>query len=245
MKNYKIEISYDGSNFSGYQKQGNIDNTIESTLTKAISNFIKEDIEIISSGRTDRGVHALMQVCNFKTSKDINTNTFAKDINQILNRDIAVNNIMEVDENFHSRYLVHNKTYLYRISKKHNPFTRKYSYYYDKKININKMKEASRYLIGTHDFFGFSSLKNQKKNTTRTINSINIVEDEDEIKIYINGNGFLYNSVRIIVGTLLEISEGKKEIDIIDKIFNNKERAYGGRTIPPHGLFLVEVNYKS
>lgn len=243
MYNYKIEVSYDGTNYSGFQKQGNVENTVETAISRGISNFLNEKVEIISSGRTDKGVHAIKQVCNFKTTNEIDMNKFIKNINENLNRDISINNIMEVNEEFHSRYLVESKTYLYKISKKPNPFTRKYSYFYDKKIDINKMKEASRYFVGTHDFFGFSSLKNKKKNTIRTINNIKIEEENDEIHIYINGNGFLYNSVRIIVGTLLEICEDKKDINVIEDIFENKERAFGGRTIPPHGLFLYDVKY--
>ena len=167
-------------------------------------------------------------------------------LNRYLPEDIAVTSIEEVGERFHSRLNALSKTYRYRIAlKKPDVFVRKYVYKTDKKPDVQKMKNASKLLLGTHDFKGFSSVKRSKKSTVRTINFINVEENDGIIEITVNGNGFLYNMVRIICGTLLETGTGEKDESIIKEIFETKERERAGVTLPACGLTLMEVYYES
>lgn len=252
MKNYKIVVMYDGSHFNGWQNQGNTENTIQNNIEIAIKNVINEKVEIIASGRTDKGVHSYGQVCNFK-AKSVLNNEFLVKINEELQNSIVIKSIEEVDERFHARYNVKEKTYRVKVlnSKFNNPISRKYVYHIDDKIDVEKMKKAARLLVGEYDFVGFSSLKKTKKSTTRTITGIdifvkNLVDTSDfgkEIDIVVSADGFLYNQVRIIVGTLLDIGAGKIKEEIILEVLNEKIRAKAGHTIPPYCLYLDNVKY--
>lgn len=245
MYNYKMILTYDGSNYNGWQKQKNTEKTIQEALELAIKNIIKENIEIIGSGRTDKGVHALGQVANFQTKNQYDVKELKNHLNKELRNDITILKISEEDERFHSRYNTKSKTYIYKInnSETQNPFVRKYTYHLPEKLNIQKMKEASKFLIGEKDFQVFSSARNNKKNTVKTIENIEILSENNEILIRFKGNGFLYNQVRIMVGTLIEIGLEKHKPNYINDIFNKKERSFAGRTIPPHGLYLEKVYY--
>ncbi len=245
MNNYKMTISYDGSNYRGWQKQKNSEITIQTSIENAISEILKEKIEVIGSGRTDKGVHAYGQVANFKTRQELNVAEFKTELNAKLNNDIVIINISKVDERFHSRYNAVSKTYIYRINNGElvNPFNRKYCYHLKDKLDIKKMRKASEDLIGKKDFVCFSSIKAGKKNTVKTVESIDIVKEGNDIVITIKGTSFLYNQVRIMVGTLVEIGLDKKDVHYIKEIFKNNDRVYAGRTIPPHGLYLGKVEY--
>lgn len=245
MLNYKIEICYDGSNYNGWQVQKNTDKTIQGAIIESIKKVTGEDVELIGSGRTDKGVHAYAQVANFKLRKDFNPKDLAQKINNNLFNDVVITKIKKVDERFHSRYNAINKTYIYKILNNSvtNPFKRKHYYQYRENIDVEKMKEGAEFLVGKKDFQCFSSIKNSKKSTIKEVLSIDIEKINDEIIIEITGTSFLYNQVRIMVGTLLEIGIGTMEPKFVEEIFKNKTRSHAGRTIPPHGLYLKKVVY--
>lgn len=244
MYNYKMIIQYDGSRYNGWQRQGNVNHTIQQRFENVLSIMCDERIEIFASGRTDAGVHAVGQVANFKCKKEFACNEILDYVNHYLPEDIKVVSVHQVDERFHSRLCAISKTYEYTLAtEKPDVFVRKYVYHVDKKPDINRMQRGAEKLVGTHDFYGFSSLGKTKKSTVRTINSIEISEQDDLIKIRVNGNGFLYNMMRILVGTLYEIGIGEKNVDAIDNILTTKDRQYAGVTLPACGLTLMEVFY--
>lgn len=245
MKNYKITIQYDGTKYNGWQRQKNTKNTIQEKFENVLSLMCGRHIEIFASGRTDAGVHALSQIANFKCQTDKKTNEIMEYINHYLPADILVTSIEEVDERFHSRLNAISKTYEYTIAtKKPDVFLRKYVYFNETFLDVEKMKEASEKLLGTHDFLGFSSIGKTKKSTVRTVNFIDITDTDGLVKIKINADGFLYNMVRIIAGTLFDVGTGKISISNIENIFNAKKRVDAGVTLPANGLKLIEVFYK-
>lgn len=244
MKNYKITVQYDGTKYNGWQRQGNTKNTIQEKFENVLSKMCGVGVEIFASGRTDAGVHAESQTANFKCKTDLICDEILNYLNRYLPEDIRVTSICEADERFHSRLNAASKTYEYSIAlKKPDVFIRKYVYVTDKIPDVEKMRCVSKKLLGKHDFKGFSSVGKTKKSTVRTINSIEITGDEAVLKIRINGNGFLYNMVRIICGTLLEIGTGDLEECVIDEIFAENIRAKAGTTLPACGLMLIEVLY--
>lgn len=244
MKNYKIVMAYSGTRYKGFQKQGNTENTIQGKLENILEKMTGEKILVQGSGRTDAGAHASNQIVNFKLNTEKNKKEILKYINEYLPNDIAVLHIEQVDDMFHSRLNAKSKTYVYRINNTGIPnvFEQNFVFHTNVNLDIEKMRKASKSFLGKHDFLAFSSLKKNKKSTVRTIHNISIFEENNEIKIYIKGDGFLYNMVRIIVGTLIEIGEDKRENDI-DKIFEKGEREYAGFTVPSCGLCLIEVEY--
>lgn len=244
MRNLKLKIAYDGSRYNGFQGQKNTANTIQEVLSKTISEVLDEKIEIIASGRTDAGVHAFGQVINFKCKSELNEEDILNKLNKNLPSSISVKSIEEADFAFHSRFDAKRKTYVYRIlnAKTPCPFLKKYTYFYPHTMDLDKMKNASALFIGSHDFRAFSSGKS-KKSTVREIDSISFEHHGDEIHIVYEGNGFLYNMVRIITGTLLQINEGTLSESDIKKAFEENTRAFAGFTAPSWGLFLKEVQY--
>ena len=246
MTNYKLTIQYVGTRYDGWQRQGNTDNTIQGKLETLLSRLFGFPVEIIGSGRTDAGAHAFGQVANFHVPVDLPTQEILEYMNQYLPKDIAVSQVEKVDERFHSRFNVKKKTYQYRIWNSYisNVFEKNFVYEVTDVLDIDRMKEAALYLIGEHDFKAFCSNKRMKKSTIRTIYEINIEELEPEIRITITGNGFLYNMVRIIVGTLLEIGMGEKKPSDVPAMLAGKDRRTTGYTVPPSGLMLMEVEYK-
>lgn len=251
MNNIKMIISYDGSRYNGWQKQGNTTNTIQRKIEEVLSKATNEEIEIYGSGRTDAGVHAIGQVLNFHTNFEIEDEkkilgcTLKEYLNEYLPLDIRVLSAKRVSDRFHSRLNVKSKKYVYIIDNGEvaNPFTRKYAYHYKKDLNLNLMEQGASFLIGEHDFFGFSSVKKTKKSTIRKISDITLEKKEEKIHIAIQGNGFLYNMVRIIVGTLLEVGEKKRPPEDVKRILAEKDRSLAGPTAPPNGLFLYGVDY--
>lgn len=245
--NYRMNISYDGEKYKGWQRQKSTDNTIQGKVEEILSKYFERDIKITGASRTDAGVHAKMQVINFKADEKIEADVLRAEINRYLPASIVVNEVCAVDDRFHSRFNAVKKIYTYyiwRSDAKHPPlFNRKYVYCYDGNIDIDKMKRASQKFLGEHDFKGFSSDKT-KKSTVRHIEKIHITCDEFKIKIKITGNGFLYNMIRIIVGTLLEISTGEMDEQVIDKVFDTQNRELAGFTVPANGLFLEKIVYQ-
>ena len=245
MRNIKLTIEYDGREFNGWQKQPNKLN-IQGNIEKVISDITKEEIEIIGSGRTDAGVHALGQVANFKTNSAIPIEKFAIAINSRLKKSIVIKKAEEVDERFHSRYNCKQKTYRYIInnSETGSAIYRDLEYNIKNPLDVEKMQEASKYFVGEHDFSAFKASGTSSKSSVRTIYSAKIEKEGERIIIELTGNGFLYNMVRIISGTLVEVGLGKIKPEQIPEIIQSKNRQNAGKTLPPYGLYLVEVNYK-
>ncbi len=245
MRNIKIVIEYDGTKYKGWQRLGDSDNTIQHKIETVLSKMAGENIEITASGRTDAGVHATNQVANFRTESTMPTHKMRSYCYEYLPEDIVVKTVEEVDLNFHARYNAKVKKYVYNIcnNKAHNVFNRKYEYHIPQPLNVEKMRKAAEYLIGEHDFQSFTTLKTKKKSTVRDIYTINIVSEDGNIEISIQGNGFMKNMVRLIVGTLIEVGLGERPADGINDILDKKERKYSGHIAPAKGLFLEEVNY--
>lgn len=245
MRNIKLTIEYDGKCYNGWQKQPNKLN-IQGEIEKAIYNITKEKVDLIGSGRTDAGVHALGQVANFKTDSQIPIEKLAIAINSQLKNSIVIKNAEEVNERFHSRYNAKQKTYRYIInnSKTGSAIYRNLEYCFPIKLDVEKMKKAAKYFKGEHDFKAFKSSGTSSKNSVRTIYKAEVKQDKERIIIELTGNGFLYNMVRIISGTLLDVGLGKILPEKIPNIIEEKNRQKAGKTLPPHGLYLVAVEYK-
>lgn len=245
MTNYKVTLSYDGRPYSGWQKQGNTGNTIQERIENILKSIVNEDVEVFGSGRTDAGTHATGQVANFHINWLKTPEELMNILNDKLPETIAILDIAEVDNRFHSRLNAKSKIYTYTIWNSNIPpvFARKYSFWVKDKLNINAMKKASEHLIGQYDFKSFTSLKKTKKSTVRTITKIDFVEDGDKIIISFHGNGFLYQMVRILIGTLIEVGEGTKQENEIPSILKSKKREKAGFTAPSHGLELTKVFY--
>ena len=244
MRNIKLTIEYDGKCYNGWQKQPDKLN-IQGEIEKAIYNITKEKVELIGSGRTDAGVHALGQVANFKTNSNIPIEKIPLAINSQLKSSIIIKSAEEVDERFHSRYNAKHKTYRYIInnSKTGTALYRNLQYCFPIKLDVEKMKEASKFFEGEHGFKAFKSSGTSAKNSVRTIYKAVVKEEGENIIIELTGNGFLYNMVRIISGTLLDVGLGKINPSEIPDIINSKDRQRAGKTLPAHGLYLVEVLY--
>ena len=244
MRNIKLTIEYDGKDFNGWQKQPNKLN-IQGEIEKAIYNITKEKVDLIGSGRTDAGVHALGQIANFKTNSNISIEKLPLAINSQLKNSIIIKKAEVVDERFHSRYNAKQKTYRYIInnSKSGTAIYRNLEYCFPIELDVEKMKEATKYFEGEHDFKAFKSSGTSGKNSVRTIYKAIVKKEGERIIIELTGNGFLYNMVRIISGTLLEVGMGKIAPDEIENIIESKDRQKAGKTLPAHGLYLVEVLY--
>lgn len=248
MRNIKMTLDYDGSKYKGWQKQnqkGSNVATVQDKLENVLSKMTSEEIQVIGCGRTDSGVHAKNYIANFKTNSLITLDQMIEYINEYLPEDIRVKELKDASERFHARFNVKSKTYEYTIDNNRfkDVFLRKYSWHIKSKLDLDAMKEASEYLIGTHDFKSFTSLKSKNKSTLRTINSIDVNEKNNIINLKINGNGFLLNMVRIIVGTLVAVGLGEIEPNYIVDILEAKERAKASEKAPAHGLCLLELNY--
>ena len=245
MRNIRLTIEYDGKEFNGWQKQPNKLN-IQGNLEKVISDLTKEEIEIIGSGRTDAGVHALGQVANFKTNSNIPIEKIAIAINSRIKQSIRIKKAEEVDERFHSRYNCKRKTYRYIIntSETGSAIYRNLEYNIKMQLDVKKMQEAVNFFVGEHDFSAFKSSGTSSKSSVRTIYNAKVEQDGERIIIELTGNGFLYNMVRIISGTLVEVGLNKIKPEDITKIIESKNRQNAGKTLPPCGLYLVSVEYE-
>lgn len=246
MNRLKCTIEYDGTHFLGFQVQPK-GRTVQGEIEKAIKKLHKgEDIRIQPSGRTDAGVHAHGQVIHFDSPLAIPSERWMMALNTLFPDDIVVTEVEIVDENFHARYDVVKKEYRYFLlnQKNRNVFRKDHTYYYPYPINLDQILEGAAYLLGTHDFTSFCSTKSDKENKIRTIEEIEIWKDGNEIIFRFVGNGFLYNMVRIIVGTLLKVGQGKLAPDDIKLILEKRDRQAAGKTAPAHGLHLWRVWYE-
>ncbi len=244
MRNIKLIIEYDGKGFNGWQKQPNKLN-IQGEIEKAIEEITGEKVDLIASGRTDAGVHSLGQTANFKTESKIETEKFAKAINSKLKKSIIIKSAEEVDEKFHSRYSVKSKTYRYVINNSENgsAIYRGLEYHISNKLDYKKMEKAIKFFEGEHDFKAFKASGTSSKSSVRKILNGSVKKEGERIIIEVTGTGFLYNMVRIISGTLVDVGLGKIEPEEIPQIIESKDRKKAGKTLPAHGLFLVKVEY--
>ena len=238
MRNIKLTIEYDGKDFNGWQKQPTKLN-IQGEIERAIEQITGEKVDLIASGRTDAGVHSLGQIANFKTESKLPIEKFPVALNSKLKKSIRI-------ENFHSRYSCKQKTYRYIInnSKEGSAIYRNLEYHMPIKLDIKSMEKAIKYFEGEHDFKGFKASGTSSKNSVRKIYKAEIKKDGDRILIELTGSGFLYNMVRIIAGTIVEVGLGKIKPEDIPDIIESKDRTKAGKTLPPYALYLVKVEYK-
>lgn len=243
--NYKLTIQYDGSRYDGWQKQGNTDNTIQGRLEAVLSRMEGSPVEIQGAGRTDAGVHALGQAASVKLSGCRSPEELMEEMNRWLPEDIAVVSAEEAPERFHARLNAKAKTYRYSIRMGPVPdvFRRKYSFRVERPLDIPAMERAAAHLTGEHDFRSFCSNKRYKKSTLRTLYSVDIAVTGADMSISYRGDGFLYNMVRILTGTLLEVGLGQRSAEEMPEILSALDRARAGKTAPAQGLCLVEVEY--
>lgn len=245
MNNYRLKIQYDGGRYHGWQRQTSGADTVQGRIERVLSKMFDETVEIHGAGRTDAGVHAKCQVANFFVKKEMDTRELQETLNEYLPEDIRIMSVENAGIRFHSRLNAIGKVYEYRLQKKdgYDVFSRRYSWQMTENLNVTSMKEAAGYLLGEHDFKGFCTKASKKKSTVRRIDAIRITETSDAIVLRFEGNGFLYNMVRILTGTLVEIGLGKREISSIADVLEKKDRKLAGETAPAQGLALVEVRY--
>jgi tRNA pseudouridine38-40 synthase len=244
MRNIFLKISFDGRNYHGFQIQPNAI-TVQEVLEKTLSKITGEDISVIGCSRTDSGVHANEFCLNFKTENPIPIEGLIRALNSNLPEDIAVLSAELRDNDFHSRYSAKEKEYRYLIynSKIKNPFMAGKTLFYDREIDVSLLKKACKRFLGKHDFAAFSASGREYKSTVRTIKSFTIKKKGDIVEITVSADGFLYNMVRILVGTLLEVNEKRINVKDISKIIEKKERSCAGRTVSGEGLYLNRVIY--
>ncbi len=243
-RNIRLVLSYDGSDFSGWQVQPRL-RTIQETIEKALETILKEKIRIHAAGRTDAGVHAFGQVATFNTNSVIPPEALLKAINSLLPADVAVTVVKDAGLDFHPRYSAKSKTYVYAInmSPVKNPLFSRYALHIKRGLDIEAMENAAHFFIGEHDFASFMGVGTPVKSTVRTVMESAIFGSGDMLYYAIKGNGFLKHMVRNIVGTLLQVGKEKMDPSEIKKIIDSRNRAEAGPTAPPHGLYLICVEY--
>lgn len=243
-KRVRLIVAYDGTNYHGWQVQKN-GITIESELNRCLTELLQEPIEVIGASRTDAGVHALGNVAVFDTQARMPAEKISYALNQRLPEDIRIQKSEEVDADWHPRYCDSRKTYEYRIYRGEFPMPLKRLYtlhiYYN--VDLEKMREAAKYFVGEHDFKSFCQVGAQVKSTVRTVYDVSIIEEGADLVIRVTGGGFLYNMVRIMAGTLLEVGKGKIEPSQIPEIIQTKDREAAGPTAPAHGLTLIKYEF--
>jgi tRNA pseudouridine38-40 synthase len=245
MRNIKLLIEYDGTNYQGWQVQPK-GPTIQGILEEKVGLLTGESVQLFGSGRTDSGVHALGQVAHFKTQNRMDIRTIQRALNSLLPPDIVIQKIEEVDEDFHARKHSKSKVYEYRILNRNlrSAFHRGYVWYIPQKLNLTEMKKATQSLIGEHDFSSFRSVGTPTRTAVRRVRRAEWKKGRDGlIRFEIEANGFLKQMVRAIVGTLVEIGKGKMKAVEFRKILDSKDRKEAGPTAPAQGLFLKEVKY--
>ena len=245
MQNYKLTLCYDGGRYSGWQKQGNTPGTIQEKLESHLSKLLKQEVEIAGSGRTDAGVHARMQVCSFRADTGLRPDELLSLLRRYLPEDIGALSLETAPPRFHARLNCKEKTYMYRVwnSEAPNIFERHYLYLFPEPLDLDRMRQAAEYLTGRHDFTSFCSNKRMKKSPVRNLKRISIEKNGDELRLCLTGDGFLYNMVRIIVGTLLLTGTGQISPEEIPAILAARDRSKAGPTAPAQGLMLWEVCY--
>jgi len=245
IKNFKITIEYDGSGYHGWQRQKN-DRTIQEEIEKAIHTITGQPVSLTGSGRTDAGVHAYAQVANFKCETQLGAQDLSGGLNSLTPDDIVIRDCEEVADDFHARFDVRSKIYVYRILNRPHPAAvgRQYVWHVRKELKHKTMRTAMAYLIGSHDFKAFEGAGSPRAHTTRNVFKANLIAEEDDcLAIEIEADGFLRFMVRNIVGTLVEVGLGKIAPEEFEHILKSRDRAMAGATAPAHGLFLKSVLY--
>lgn len=255
MRNIALVIEYDGTDYCGWQiqkfrrvslkKEAPHKKTVQETIEKVLKKILEEPVRLIASGRTDSGVHAWGQVANFKTKSKISLLKLKGALNGNLPRDIRIKSTLEKDLDFHSRFQAKSKSYRYRILNKKVPsvFTRNYFHFIPYSLDWKAMRREARVLVGSHDFSSFQAKGKKEVNPFRRIDTLKIFRKNGEISIEIKANGFLYNMVRNIVGTLIEVGRGRLKKGAVKEILEKKNRKFAGATAPAKGLCLMKVNY--
>lgn len=246
MNNYRLWIQYDGTRYEGWQRQGHTDNTIQSKLEAVLGRMLQHPVELHGSGRTDAGAHASGQIANFWCQETLCAETVWKYLNQYLPRDIAVTKVEPAPERFHSRLSAKGKRYVYRIwnSPVPNVFEARFLWQIQEDLDLEAMRRGASILVGIHDFKAFCANRHMKKSTVRCVSGITVEAIGPEIRLTLEGDGFLYNMVRIIVGTLLEVGRGQRSPEDLRDILAGRDRQQAGITAPAQGLCLTEVYYE-
>ncbi len=243
---YHITVAYDGTDFAGFQRQPTA-RTVQGELERALAEMVKEQVTVFGAGRTDSGVHALRQSLHVDLPFKIDADGIKAGLNTLLPKDIVVQSAARVPQNFHARYDAKERTYRYRVfyGKPRNPFKERYTLWHPYGLEVERLEKGLSYFQGEHDFTSFASIKTPIENKVRTLYEASVVKDaaEEEYIFTFCGSGFLYNMVRIIVGTLLEVGDGRREVDEIEEILKRRDRSFAGPTIGPSGLFLVDIAY--
>ena len=244
MRNIRLDICYDGTRYRGWQRLTGVDNTIQGKIEQTLSRILGEDIEISGSGRTDAGAHAAFQVANFHCVSNMPCEEILSQLRRYLPEDIGIYSCREASDRFHARLNCKEKTYCYRIWNSDKPcvFERRFVYNLSEKLDVEAMEKAAAYFLGEHDFSAFCANKKMKKSTVRRIDDLKIQRIGEELRITVTGNGFLYNMVRIMVGTLLEVGLHQRSADSVPELFGAKREA-AGYLVPAQGLCLQEVAY--
>ena len=245
MRNFKLTLCYDGGRYDGWQRQGNSDDTIQGRLETLLSRLLDQSVEVAGSGRTDAGVHALEQVCSFRAETEEDCGELLRQIRRYLPEDIGAIALEDAPPRFHARLSCREKTYVYRIwnSDEPNVFERKWMLSVPQELDTEAMRRAAAQLPGEHDFSSFCANRHMKKTAVRKLKSIEITRMGNEIRIALTADGFLYHMVRIIVGTLLEVGEGKRAAEDMAAILASRDRMEAGPTAPAQGLTLWSVKY--
>jgi tRNA pseudouridine38-40 synthase len=243
-RSLKLTVAYDGTAYAGWQIQPN-DPTVQAVLETAWHEITREEVRVMAAGRTDAGVHALGQVVSAATESQLSTADLQRGLNAVLPEDVAVVAVDEAPENFHATYDAVAKTYRYQIHNGRTPdvFNRRYVWHYPQPLDADKMHAAAQALVGKHDFSSFESVGSERPDSIRIITELSVTRDGDRIAIEVTGDGFLYNMVRAIVGTLVEVGKGERELQWVAEVLAACDRRLAGQTAPPHGLFLVSVEY--
>jgi len=245
MRNLKIIVEYDGTNYHGWQRQAD-EITIQEVLEEKIGVITGEKVTIFGSGRTDAGVHAINQVASFKTTSEIRESNLLRAINSIIPHDIVLKSLTEVNEAFHARYDAKSKSYLYKIYNRpvRSAFYKNYSWHVHSALDIDDMRKAALCLEGTKDYSSFCAASGDSQNNIRTIIDVDLaVSESGMITFSIKADGFLRYMVRNILGTLVDVGKGKMDHAVFSDILKARDRTKAGITAPPHGLFLKEVYY--
>ena len=240
----KLVVAYEGTNYCGWQIQPN-GITIEQVLNETLSSLFGEEITVTGASRTDAGVHSLGNVAVFETHTKMPAEKISFALNQRLPEDIVVQESCQVPEDFHPRFSKSRKTYEYRIlnCRFRQPLERRTSYFYYYPLDVRAMQKAAAYLVGEHDFTSFASVHAQTNTYVRMIYALDVVREGDMIRIRVQGNGFLYNMVRIIAGTLIQVGAGIKKPEDMESILAGKDRELAGPTAPAHGLTMIGLEY--
>ena len=245
MPNYKLTLCYDGTRYRGWQRQGNTPNTMQEKVESALSRILDQPVETAASGRTDAGVHARAQVVSFRAKTDRAPEEILKELRAALPADIGAVSLSEAPPRFHARLNAKGKTYVYRVWNSELPdvFERRYRVSEPRPLDLDAMRAAAALLCGEHDFTSFCSDKRMKKSPVRRVDRIDVERLGDEVRLTFTGNGFLWNMVRILAGTLLEVGLGEREADTMQNVLDAKDRTAAGKTAPAQGLILWEVYY--